>query len=228
MYSFPPLAAAVGILYTAVTTLTTVLTPLLGAASAATAIVLLTMGVRLLLVPLGWRQARAERVRTRLAPKVRELRKRHRTDPQRLQRELVELYAAEGTSPLAGIAPALAQAPVFIALYGLFLVPEVGGQANALLQHSLAGVPLGARLPDVAAAPELLVFVVLFALLAAVAWGLRRLMPAGDVPAATVVRLLPFGTVAVAAVVPLAAGLYLLTTTGWTLAERTTLRRLVR
>lgn len=38
-------------------------------------------------------------------------------------------------------------------------------------------------------------------------------------------RLMPFGTVLMAAVVPLAAGLYLLTTTAWTVTERTILRR---
>ncbi len=37
---------------------------------------------------------------------------------------------------------------------------------------------------------------------------------------AVLARLLPYVTVAVAAVVPLATGLYLVTTTAWTLAER--------
>jgi YidC/Oxa1 family membrane protein insertase len=36
---------------------------------------------------------------------------------------------------------------------------------------------------------------------------------------------MPFGTVLMAAAAPLAAGLYLLTTTAWTLTERTILRR---
>jgi YidC/Oxa1 family membrane protein insertase len=40
-----------------------------------------------------------------------------------------------------------------------------------------------------------------------------------------VVRLLPFVTVAIAAFVPLAAGLYLATSTAWTLAERAVLGR---
>jgi YidC/Oxa1 family membrane protein insertase len=40
-------------------------------------------------------------------------------------------------------------------------------------------------------------------------------------------RLMPFGTVLMAAVLPLAAGLYLLTTTAWTLTERTILRRVM-
>jgi hypothetical protein len=38
-------------------------------------------------------------------------------------------------------------------------------------------------------------------------------------------RLLPYTTVVIAAIVPLAAGIYLLTTTAWTTAERALLRR---
>jgi YidC/Oxa1 family membrane protein insertase len=37
---------------------------------------------------------------------------------------------------------------------------------------------------------------------------------------------MPFATVVIAAVVPLAAGLYLLTTTAWAAAERLVFRRL--
>src|SRR5262245_9703928 len=56
--------------------------------------------------------------------------------------------------------------------------------------------------------------------------------PAGSPPAgaaasvpAALARVLPYLTVAVAAFVPLAAGLYLLTTTAWTLAERVLVQR---
>ncbi|MGH3122657.1 MAG: hypothetical protein ACRDND_16750, partial [Streptosporangiaceae bacterium] len=37
--------------------------------------------------------------------------------------------------------------------------------------------------------------------------------------------VIPFASLVTAAIVPLAAGLYLLTTTAWTLGERTVLRR---
>jgi YidC/Oxa1 family membrane protein insertase len=37
--------------------------------------------------------------------------------------------------------------------------------------------------------------------------------------------IVPFASLVTAAIVPLAAGLYLLTSTAWTLAERTLLRR---
>lgn len=225
MYSFPPFAAAISGLYVVVTGLTTLLTPMLGTLSAAAAIVVLTMAVRLPLIPLARRQVAADKQRRALAPELRELQRRHRNNPERLRREFSDLYAREGTSPFAGIGPSLVQAPVFIAMYGLFLSTEVGGHANDLLTHTLFGVPLGARLLEVSGA-GLAVFAGLFVLLALIAVGMWRLASkhsSADAPGAAFVRLLPFGTVAVAAFVPLAAGLYLVTTTAWTLAERTVL-----
>lgn len=228
MYSFPPIAAAIEALYTVVTSLTSLLTPALGATSAAIAIVLLTFMVRVFLLPLGYAQARGEHSRARLAPKLRELQRRHRHNPERLNREMNALYAEQGASPLAGCLPTLAQAPIFSVLYGLFLVREVGGHANALLTDVLAGVPLGAHLASTGG-PGLLVYVGLFSLLAVVAWLGRRLSPPfdSDAPGATVVRFLPYGTIVVAAFVPLAAGLYLLASTAWTAAERAVFRRLI-
>ena len=79
-------------------------------------------------------------------------------------------------------------------------------------------------------------FLGLFALLAAVAWAgtliARRVArPSPSAPArptgamGALIRVLPYATVAVAAVLPLAAGLYLLTTTAWSAAERAVLGR---
>ncbi|WP_129664822.1 YidC/Oxa1 family membrane protein insertase [Phytoactinopolyspora endophytica] len=234
MYSFPPLAAAIGVLYSVVTNLTTLLTPVLGGPSAAAAIVLMTMVIRLLLLPVARAQVRAEHHRTKLAPEISTLSRKYQHNPERLRRELAALYSRAGTSPLAGCLPALVQAPAFMVLYGLFLTSEVSGQANVLLTHALAGVPLGAQLADVWGTAELLVFVVLLLLLAAVAWFTRRqAINVSTAAAATpmqarttaLLRLLPFGTVHIAAIVPLAAGLYLLTSTSWTVAERSILRR---
>ena len=228
MYSFPPLAAAIGVLYTAVSSLTTAFTPLLGAASAAAAIVALTMIVRTILLPLGFAQVRGELARLALAPKLREVQRKHGNNPARLRREIAALYQREGTSPLVGCLPALAQAPVFMVLYGVFLTSEIGGQANVLLTSTLGWVPLGARVLDAAGA-DLLVFAALFALLIGVAALTRWLTPAppADTLGGGLIRMLPFGTVFVAAIVPLAAGLYLLTTTAWTVTERTVLRRVL-
>jgi YidC/Oxa1 family membrane protein insertase len=204
------------------------ISPLLGGSSTAAAIVLFTAAVRLLLHPLARAQARAERARAALQPEIDRLRRRHRDQPERLQRELLALHRRHGVPLLAGCLPTLLQLPFFSVTYRLFLSPSVGGRVNDLLGHRLFGVPLGEHLLGALGGPGVLVFAGLAALLAVVAalssvW-LARTAPA-DAPGGRLVRLLPFGTVLAAAVVPLAAGLYLLTTTTWTLVERAALRR---
>jgi YidC/Oxa1 family membrane protein insertase len=75
-----------------------------------------------------------------------------------------------------------------------------------------------------------LVFAGLFALLGVVGWASARTAAAVAGPAGpargtgVLARLLPYTTVVIALFVPLAAGLYLLTTTAWTVAERAALR----
>jgi YidC/Oxa1 family membrane protein insertase len=213
--------AVLGVAYHLVTALTSALTPVAGGLSAAAAIVVFTAAIRLALVPLSRRQARADRARRRLAPQVATLRERHRADPVRAHQEVTALYRAEGTSMWAGIGPALLQLPVFTVVYRLFLSPAVGGHANLLLAHGLLGTPLGTRWLFTAGTLGMhgLVFAALFTLLAALAWHTsRRATP--QAPLGGLLRVLPYGTVLVAAYVPLAAGLYLLTTTAWTAAER--------
>ncbi|MDA8369441.1 MAG: membrane protein insertase YidC [Nocardiopsaceae bacterium] len=239
MYTFAPIAAAIGVAYTVVTALTAVLAPIAGAASAAIAVVCLTAIVRTALIPLSYAQVRGEKARARLAPKLRELQRKYRGRPERLAAEQQRLFAEENTSPLAGCLPMLAQTPVFIALYGLFVSTTIEGAPNTLLMHSLGGVTLGSTLGDVLAAgfgPEVLVFVVLLVFIAGVAWASRQwltlpaLTAAADdrtsaVPGA--MSYLSFLTVAIAAAVPLAAGLYLATSTAWTVAERLALRHFI-
>lgn len=231
---FAPFDAAVGVAYHLVTALAAALHPIAGGLGTALAIVVFTAAVRLALHPLARRQAAADRARLALAPQVETLRRRYRNDPVRAHQEVTALYRAEGTSMFAGIGPALLQIPVFSVVYRLFLSPAIGGHANLLLARSLFGVPLGERWLFAAGAagpagPHTLVFLGLFALLAAVAWWTSRRVFAGRTPppglAGLIPRLLPFGTVAVAAYVPLAAGLYLLTSTTWAAVERALLWR---
>ncbi|MDO3697273.1 membrane protein insertase YidC, partial [Curtobacterium flaccumfaciens] len=103
-----------------VTALTAALSPVAGSFAAAIAVVLLTLAVRLVLVPLSVLQVRAERDRRRLAPRLAALRKRHGRDTQRLQRAVQQLYTDEKVSPLAGCLPVLAQAPVVSLVYALY------------------------------------------------------------------------------------------------------------
>ncbi|MEU4407783.1 membrane protein insertase YidC [Streptosporangium sp. NPDC023963] len=200
------------------------------------AIVVFTVLVRLMLLPLGVMQARGERARVRLAPELQRLKKRHGRNPERLQREMAALYAREKTSPLAGCLPSVAQMPFLMVTYQVFVSSTIAGQANALLTHGLLGVPLGQQFASTVAGFGLisgptLVFAGLFLLLLAVAWitsrRMRRTMSEDVQPAALrrILPLLPYGTVLVAAVLPLAAGIYLLVTTAWTAGEKAVLHR---
>jgi len=128
--------------YHVVTLLANSLTPLLGGLAAAAAIVGITMAVRLLLLPLSYRAMRGMAAQARVAPQAQALRKRYAGQPDRLQRELAALYAAEGTSMFAGCLPLLLQWPMFSVLSLLFRSRHVGGAPNALLAHRLFGAPL--------------------------------------------------------------------------------------
>ncbi|WP_113701705.1 YidC/Oxa1 family membrane protein insertase [Nonomuraea lactucae] len=194
---------------------------------AALAIVLFTLAVRVLLLPLSIRQARSARVNERLAPRLGQLRKRFERDPQRLSKEISALYAKEGTSPLAGIMPGLAQVPF------MWLVYQVATHPTALAGQYLLGAPLGHQVAGVVANYGLIswpfsVFAVLIALITLVAWLSSRKIRAtltAEQPEAVrkVLPLLPFGSVLAAAVLPLAAGLYLLVSAAWTVGERAVL-----
>jgi YidC/Oxa1 family membrane protein insertase len=224
--------APVGAAYHLVTGLASMIHPTLGGFATAAAIMVFTVGVRLMLLPLAVSQARGERARARLAPEVAKLQDKHAKDPERARREISALYAAEGSSMFAGCLPALAQWPFFMVTYRLFISASVAGHQNVLLAHTLLGAPLGQNLMGVVgvcgllSAPSL-VFFGLLGLIAAVAWWsswrMRGTAPAGA--AGVVMRLMPYGTVVMAALVPLAAGIYLLTSTAWTAAERSLLRR---
>ncbi|WP_327067107.1 YidC/Oxa1 family membrane protein insertase [Kitasatospora sp. NBC_01250] len=197
---------------------------------AAAAIVLFTICVRLALHPLARAAARGEKSRTRLAPRVAELNKKHKGRPEQLQAALAELYREEQASPFAGCLPMLVQIPFFSVMYRLFTLPTVDGVHNDLLGHTLAGVPLGTHLGAAHGVGQYAVFGVLYAALAAVGYvGFRRARAAAQAapqaPGAAIAPYLAFGTVLFAALVPLAAALYLLTTSAWSAAERALLHR---
>jgi YidC/Oxa1 family membrane protein insertase len=178
-----------------------------------------------------------------IQPRAQELRTRYARQPDRLQAELGTLYAQEAGGMLTGCLPLLLQLPFFSVMYRLFLSGSVNGKPNGLLRAHLFGAPLGSHWLSGAGplSTQGLVFLGLFALLAlagaASAWLAKTAAATASAATASsgvaanaralgvITRILPFTTVIIAAFVPLAAGLYLLTSTAWTVAERTLLRR---
>jgi YidC/Oxa1 family membrane protein insertase len=249
---------AVNAAYHLVSEFAVALAPLSGGLATAAAIAAFTIAVRLVLLPLSYYAIRGQAAQARLAPQVMALRQRHARQPDRLQRELSELYRREGTGMFAGYLPLLLQLPFFSVMYRLFRSGTIGGRPNILLSHVLLGAPLGSHWlggPGPLSAQGL-VYLGLFALLAVVTWAAARIsrnsaarlaaqapargqhgrsgqpgqpgkaqpgQPGGAV--GFVLRLIPYATLVIAAFVPLAAGLYLLTTAGWAAAERAVITR---
>ncbi|MFC4500477.1 MULTISPECIES: YidC/Oxa1 family membrane protein insertase [Streptomyces] len=219
------------------------LQPLFGASAAAGAIVLFTAAVRLLVHPLSRAAARGQRARAALQPKIAELRKKYARSPERLQQAVLELHAEEKVSPLSGLLPSLCQLPAFFLLYHLFSSTSIGGRANELLGHEFLAAPLGDRWTDALAdggafGAAGLVYLGLFAVVAVVAsfnYVRAKRVPlpqpavGGEVPGlgavARVMPFLSFFTLVTVAVVPLAAALYVITSTAWSAVERAALYR---
>ena len=233
------LSAPVGVAYHIVVALSVFLNPLGSGLATAAAIVAFTAGVRLLLSPLSYHAIRGQAKLSTLQPKITQLRQRFQNQPDKLQGELTALYRAEGGGMLAGCLPLLLQLPFFSIMYRLFLSATVAGRPNALLARDLLTTPLGSHWltgPGPVSIHGLL-FIGLFTLLAGAAFAAARVSRTADPAQAAagqpgqpaglglVSRVLPYTTVVIAAFVPLAAGIYLLTTTAWTAAERAVLRR---
>ena len=221
------------------------LQPLFGASAAAAAIVLFTALVRLLVHPLSRAAARGQKARTALQPKIAELRKQHKKEPEKLQKAVLELHAEEKVLPVSGCLPSLLQLPAFFLLYHLFSSTSIGGQANELLTHQLLAAPLGGRWADALAGGGVLggaglVYLGLFAVVVVIAvFNYRRTtrtMAAGNplpvqegesVPGlgavSKVMPFMSFFTLFTVAVVPLAAALYVVTSTAWSAVERAVL-----
>ncbi|GAB2327211.1 YidC/Oxa1 family membrane protein insertase [Streptomyces griseoincarnatus] len=227
------------------------LRPLFGLSAAAAAIIAFTALVRLLVHPLSRAAARGQKARAALQPRVAELRRKHGKNPEKLQRAVMELHAEEKVSPLSGCLPSLLQLPAFFLLYHLFSSGSIGGEPNALLTHQLLDAPLGGRWADALADGGAfggagVVYLGLFAVVAVVAYFSYRLSrrmteasaaTAGagvdpQVPGAAamggVMKVMPFMsffTLVTVAVVPLAAALYVVTSTTWSVIERSVLYR---
>jgi len=86
------------------------------------AIIILTILIRLLFFPLNHKSLKAMKKMADLAPEIEKLKKKYAKDPQKLQEEIMKLYAQAGANPMSGCLPILVQIPVFIALYNVLMV----------------------------------------------------------------------------------------------------------
>ena len=81
------------------------------------AIILITILIRLLIWPVYAKSARTMKRMSKLTPLMKEIREKHADNPERMNRETMELYRTYGVNPLGGCLPMFIQLPVFLAFY---------------------------------------------------------------------------------------------------------------
>jgi len=81
------------------------------------AIVVLTVVVRLLILPLFVSQYRSGRRMQEIAPQVKQVQAKHKNDKRKQQEEMMRLFQEHKVNPFGSCLPIVFQFPVFIALY---------------------------------------------------------------------------------------------------------------
>jgi YidC/Oxa1 family membrane protein insertase len=117
------------------------------------AIILLTVGVRAVLIPLTLKQIRSMTAMQTLAPDLKKIQQKYKQLQQKvndrqelmqirqkMQQEMSALYKEHGVNPASGCLPLIAQMPAFIALY-------------SVLRTSIVVIPLVVTLPGGATVP---------------------------------------------------------------------------
>ncbi|HTZ17059.1 MAG TPA: membrane protein insertase YidC [Dissulfurispiraceae bacterium] len=83
------------------------------------AIIILTIVTRIPFFPLISKGQRSMKKLADLQPKMAEIKEKFKNDPQRMQKEMMDLYKTNKVSPMGGCLPMLLQMPVFFALYSI-------------------------------------------------------------------------------------------------------------
>jgi len=81
------------------------------------AIILLTVLINLILFPLTKKSFASMQQMKKLQPHMQKLKELHKDNPQKLNKEMMELYKKYNVNPLGGCLPLILQMPIFIALY---------------------------------------------------------------------------------------------------------------
>lgn len=87
-------------------------------------IIVLTVVIRLVLLPLGVKQIRSMQHMQLVQPKIKAIQQRHKGNKQKQQEEIMKVYKEHGVSPLSGCWPVLLQLPVFISMYSVLRFPQ--------------------------------------------------------------------------------------------------------
>jgi YidC/Oxa1 family membrane protein insertase len=186
-------------------------------------IIILTVLVRLALVPLFVKQMKSSQQMQALAPKIKALQAKHKGDRKKLQEEQMKLYQEHSVNPFGACLPLVFQMPIFFALYLVlrgFSKHPPGGDFSFL----------GGFIPNITIATDKVGWqgIVLIVLYVGSQAGSTLLMPNTMDPRQRYMFLaLPFVFVIFVIRFPVGLMLYWITTNLWTVGQQFVLRKLM-
>jgi len=111
------------------------------------AIILLTILMRIVLLPLTLKQTKSMHEMQKLQPKMKELQEKHKDNKEKLQEEMMKFYSEHKVNPFGGCLPLILQLPVFFALFEMLRKPSTYLPA-AYSDGFMKAVFLGMRLVE--------------------------------------------------------------------------------
>ncbi len=84
------------------------------------AVILLTLLVRIVLLPFFYKSAKDQLVMKKIAPELERIKQEHKADKERQMREMMAMYKKHKLNPLSGLLVLVVQLPVFFALFKVF------------------------------------------------------------------------------------------------------------
>ncbi|WP_165075169.1 membrane protein insertase YidC [Paludisphaera rhizosphaerae] len=111
------------------------------------AIILLTLIVKMLMFPLGRKQALMAQKMQELQPHLKAIQEKYKDDKEKLTRETFALYKKHNANPVAGCLPALIQLPIFVGLWQALNTTVGLRQAPFLWINDLAAPDMLFRMP---------------------------------------------------------------------------------
>jgi len=96
------------------------------------AIIIVTVLVKLVLIPLSKKQIESQKKMQELQPRIKEIQAKHKNDKEKQSRAMMELYKETKSNPFSGCLPMVVQLVFLIAIYRvLFNISQAGLIANA-------------------------------------------------------------------------------------------------
>jgi len=85
------------------------------------AIILLTVLIRFALFPLSQKAIKSQKELFKIQPEIKALQEKYKDNKEEQVKKTMELYKEKGVNPFSGCLPILAQLPILIALYWVFV-----------------------------------------------------------------------------------------------------------